>query len=51
MFQYKLKSLQLDLILIDYLVALARCIGGGDHVPLSACGWLGQYNRKTILNG
>jgi len=36
--------------LIDYPVALARCICGGDHVPLSACG-CGQYKRKTILNG
>jgi len=47
-FQYQLNSL--PVFLIDYPVALARCIGAGDHVPLSAC-WSGQYKRNTKLNG
>ena len=36
--------------MIGYPVVLARCIGGGDHVPLRAC-CSGTYKRITRLNG
>ena len=47
---FSINRIPYPVFLIDYPVALARCIGGGDQVPLSACGWSGQYKRKTILN-